>query len=236
MTDQIASRSCEDMISRKVAILAATTIAMAMLFTATAAAGPAVLVINTPENPVPVNLVGGLVLEVNNTAPLDVAVQGSVAIDDTDPVDVELVGAIEVDDSEPIAIQGSVNVNDTDPVDVEVIGTLDLTGWLHTTNEVRMTAYYGGGYGDIIEIETRGYRQVTIVMAADIASVVAAEWVLGSSPTEMFVFEEWIDLTGGPFFGGSRTYEVKGPVLMLTFGSDIYEEEGEARVRAYMTT
>lgn len=228
------------MVPKKIVILAATTIAMAMLFTATAAAGPTVLVINTPENPVPVDLVGELMLEVNNTAPLDVAVQGSVAVDDTDPVDVEVVGAVEVDDSEPLAVQGSVNVNDTNPVDVEVIGTvpvsMDLTGWLHTTNEVRMVAAYGGGYGDIIEIETRGYRLVTIVMAADIASTVTSEWVLGSDLTEMFAFEEHIDLTDGPFFGASRTYEVKGPVLMLTFGSDIYEEEGEALVRAYMTT
>ncbi len=225
------------MVPKKIVILAATTIAMAMLFTATAAAGPTVLVINTPENPVPVDLVGELMLEVNNTAPLDVAVQGSVAVDDTDPVDVEVVGAVEVDDSEPIAIQGSVNVNDTDPVDVEVLGTLDLTGWLHTTNEVRTTAYYGGGeWGYYVEIETRGYRQVTIVMAADIATLVTAEWVLGSGPTEMFAFEEWIDLTDGPFFGDWRTYEVKGPVLLLTFSPDIPEEVGEAQVRAYMTT
>lgn len=160
-------RGFSGMKSKSLAVIVLSAIAIAVVFSATVMAGQGqpiqswleVLVMNTPDNPVPVDVQGMITLD--DTDPVAVDVQGTV------PVEVQ--GAVEVDDSTPIsvAVEGPVEVEGT--VDFE--GTIDVSGWLHTTDAGQETVTsYEIPQIEIVGIQTDGYRQVTIRIEAEAGS------------------------------------------------------------------
>lgn len=162
-----------------------------------------VFVINTSENPVPVEIAEGE-LDVNLDEPIEV----------TNP------------DGESLAVEVT-NLEDL---------TLDVSGWLHTTDEGLIMGYIT--YEDLLlsTIDTRGYRQITLISSSDIEPEVWVEWVIGESPDELFYWEDLTYSDYGPAWGAKAVFDVKGPVLQIMAFAEVDGEAGDFKLGYYLTT
>jgi hypothetical protein len=152
-----------------------------------------------------------------------------------DPVPVDIIdGAVDVNLDEPIEVTNPSG----ESLDVEVTNSLDVSGWLHTTDDYYHLESIEYSFAYPFYIDTRGYKQVTLVFYADVDSSISATWIVGTEPNEGYVPEEEVDLIyrGPNSYSESRTYDVRGHTLEFFAHADIEDEEGYMKIIAYLTT
>lgn len=127
----------------KAAIIGVTAIAVALFLTSTVFAGPTekswleVLVMNKPDSPIPVDVMGA------------VDVENEVKINDSTPINVKV--------QEPLEVEGTIDLE----------GKIDVSGWLHTTESGKWSDTMPKNQYSSISIVTDGYRQATIIIVPE---------------------------------------------------------------------
>ena len=189
----------------------------------------------------------------NPFVPLDVLITNTdpiqVTIDSTENVNVEIPDGVEVTNT--VTVDGTVEVDDSDPIDVEVPDgvkitnpediTLDLTGWLHTTqqgSQVWNQGYGPGAFFSQMVIDTEGYREITVVFDSSISSVdFEISWEL--SDTYWYYAEQWTysdekTSTDTRYF--FKTYDIQGQTLRIDFKTDDLSNGQVVSIDYYLTT
>ena len=190
----------------------------------------------------------------NPFVPLDVLITNTdpiqVTIDSTENVNVEIPDGVEVTNT--VTVDGTVEVDDSDPIDVEVPDgvkitnpediTLDLTGWLHTTqqgSQVWNQGYGPGAFFSQMVIDTEGYREITIVFYTNENNAeFEIDWMLDG---EFLTKEKWT-YSAEKTAGGSsedyffKNYPIQGENLRIYFYIASASATTTVKLNYYMTT
>jgi hypothetical protein len=148
-----------------------------------------------------------------------------------DPVPVDIIdGTVDVNLDEPIEVTNPPS----ESLDVEITNTedipVDVSGWLHTTDDWERSWSIDDTGATPREITTRGYRQITVLMNADVDGHVWFDWGVGDDYRT--TIEEYLEFEALHYYG--RTYEVRGHTLLMTAFAD--SGGGNIEVWAYLTT